>query len=179
MLLVVLHGPPGVGKLTVAKELQALTGYRLFHNHLTVDLVASLLRFGTPAASDLRERIWLDALRTASTENVTGVIFTLVFEPTLLPGFHVRLIEAVQPAGSQVRFVELQCRPEENARRVVQPDRRRYLKETSAEFLLGGIESHAFDPPHDLPNNTVIDTTLLPANQTARLIYEALSASMR
>ncbi len=35
--LVYLYGPPAVGKLTVATELQRLTGFRLFHNHLTVD----------------------------------------------------------------------------------------------------------------------------------------------
>ena len=29
-----LYGAPAVGKLTVAKELADLTGYKLFHNHL-------------------------------------------------------------------------------------------------------------------------------------------------
>jgi shikimate kinase len=31
MKLIVLHGPPGVGKLTVGRELAGLTGYALFH----------------------------------------------------------------------------------------------------------------------------------------------------
>ncbi len=35
MQLVFLYGPPGVGKLTVGNALSALTGYKLFHNHLT------------------------------------------------------------------------------------------------------------------------------------------------
>jgi tRNA uridine 5-carbamoylmethylation protein Kti12 len=47
MKLVFLHGAPAVGKLTVARELSALTGFRLFHNHLTVDLATSLFTFGS------------------------------------------------------------------------------------------------------------------------------------
>ena len=47
MRLVFLYGPPAVGKLTVAKALARLTGYKVFHNHLTIDLVASILDWGT------------------------------------------------------------------------------------------------------------------------------------
>ena len=179
MQFVVLHGRPGVGKLTVAKLLQGLTGYRLFHNHLTVDLVASLLPFDAPAAAELRERIWFDALATAARNGVPGVIFTLVFEPTLLPSFHHRLVEVMEAAGADIHWFELQCSPEENARRVVQPDRRRYLKETSAEFLLGGIEGGAYDPPDNLATNTVIDTTNLSAEATVNLVLAALRTPMR
>ncbi len=42
MRLVFIYGPPGVGKLTVATALATLTGYRLCHNHLTVNLVTAL-----------------------------------------------------------------------------------------------------------------------------------------
>ncbi len=37
MKLVFIYGPPASGKLTVARELAALTGYKLFHNHLVVE----------------------------------------------------------------------------------------------------------------------------------------------
>jgi hypothetical protein len=37
-----LYGPPGVGKLTVGTSLAALTGFRLFHNHLTVNLATAV-----------------------------------------------------------------------------------------------------------------------------------------
>jgi replication-associated recombination protein RarA len=47
MNLIFLYGPPGVGKLTVAQELAGMTGYKLFHNHLTVDLVYAVFDFGT------------------------------------------------------------------------------------------------------------------------------------
>jgi hypothetical protein len=31
----------------VAKEVAALTGFKLFHNHLTIDLYKSIFEFGT------------------------------------------------------------------------------------------------------------------------------------
>jgi len=36
--LIILFGPPAVGKMTVGKELADLTGLKLFHNHMTYKL---------------------------------------------------------------------------------------------------------------------------------------------
>jgi hypothetical protein len=47
MRLVVLYGPPGVGKLTVGTALSELTGFKLFLNHLTVNLVTSVFPPGS------------------------------------------------------------------------------------------------------------------------------------
>ena len=42
MKLILLYGPPAVGKLTIAKEIARLTGFKLFHAHLTSDLVEAI-----------------------------------------------------------------------------------------------------------------------------------------
>ena len=47
MNLVLLYGPPAVGKMTVGAQLSQLTGYPLFHNHLTVDLGLLFFPFGS------------------------------------------------------------------------------------------------------------------------------------
>jgi hypothetical protein len=47
MRLIFLYGLPATGKHTVAQYLAALTGYKLFHNHLAVDLLLSVFDFGT------------------------------------------------------------------------------------------------------------------------------------
>ena len=39
MMLVILFGPPAVGKMAVGIELERQTGFRLFHNHMSVDPV--------------------------------------------------------------------------------------------------------------------------------------------
>lgn len=59
MRLLFLYGPPAAGKLTIARELAAATGFRVFHNHVTVDALLSVFEFGSPPFIELRERIWL------------------------------------------------------------------------------------------------------------------------
>ena len=36
MKLLFIHGSPAVGKLTVANEIAKLTGFKVFHNHLSL-----------------------------------------------------------------------------------------------------------------------------------------------
>ena len=62
--LVLLHGPPASGKLTIAKELSDLVGARVFHNHLTLDIAKSLLTFGDPEFWDLVRDLRLLSLRS-------------------------------------------------------------------------------------------------------------------
>ena len=47
--LVVIVGPPAVGKMAVGTELSALTGLPLFHNHLSIEAVLPVFDFGSPA----------------------------------------------------------------------------------------------------------------------------------
>src|SRR5688572_19082412 len=98
MILVFLYGPPGAGKLTVGRELEALTGYRLFHNHLTVDLVSAVFDFGTEPFVGLREHIWLSVFREAARRGVS-LVFTFAPEQTVRERFIPEAIEAVESAG--------------------------------------------------------------------------------
>ena len=43
--LIVLFGPPAAGKAAIADQLCKLTGYKLFHNHMTADPVLAVLGF--------------------------------------------------------------------------------------------------------------------------------------
>ena len=56
MILVFLYGPVASGKLTIARELAARTGFALFHNHLVVDAVMAVFPFGSESFVRLRER---------------------------------------------------------------------------------------------------------------------------
>src|SRR6266498_237636 len=117
MKLILLHGAPAVGKLTVARELAALTGFRLFHNHLTVDLVSSLFPFGSEPFIRLREQIWLAAFAEAARESVS-LIFTFNTESTVRERFIQDAIDVVTAAGGTVVFVELTCAEDELERRL-------------------------------------------------------------
>lgn len=53
MKLVVIYGAEATGKLTVAKQLASATGFRLFHNHVSVDVARVLFSHGEPRFSEL------------------------------------------------------------------------------------------------------------------------------
>ena len=127
MKLVFLHGAPAVGKLTVARELAALTGFRLFHNHLTVDLVSSLFAFGSEPFVQLREQIWLAAFAEAARNNVS-LVFTFNPERTVRESFVQETIEIVEGAGGEVVFVELTCAEEELEDRLEDASRKEFGK---------------------------------------------------
>jgi hypothetical protein len=74
-LLVYLYGPPAAGKLTIAERLRDLTGFRLFHNHLTVNALRQVFDFGSPPFVEMLHRVRLDVFATAMRAGVS-LIFT-------------------------------------------------------------------------------------------------------
>ena len=101
MKLIFIHGAPAVGKLTIARELAGLTGLRLFHNHLTVDLVSAVFDFGTEPFVILREQIWLSVFREAAKHNIS-LIFTFNPENTVRERFIQDVIDDVSHVRAQI-----------------------------------------------------------------------------
>jgi chloramphenicol 3-O-phosphotransferase len=174
MKLVFIHGAPGVGKLTVARKLAELTGFRLFHNHLAVDLVSSVFAFGSEPFVLLREEIWLSLFREAAKHDVS-LIFTFNPEATVRQGFIPDAIEVVEGPGGRVVFVELTCAQEELERRIEEPTRRTFGKLASTEQYLALKEAGAFNFPA-LPKGLSIDTTERSPADAAKLIKEYVAA---
>lgn len=177
MKLVFLHGAPAVGKLAVARELAALTGFHLFHNHLTVDLVSSLFAFGTEPFVLLREEIWLAAFREAARQNVS-LIFTFNPERTVRARFIQDTLDVIQAAGGRVIFVELTCSQDELERRLVNPSRSEFGKLRSLEQYRELKDAGAFHFPN-LPSGLSIDTTGRPPASTAAMINKHVSSDLR
>ncbi len=76
MRLVFLYGPPAAGKLTLGSELAAFTGYRLFHNHLTVNLAREIFDFGSEPFQRLVDQLRLRVFAAAAQSDLPGLIFT-------------------------------------------------------------------------------------------------------
>ena len=72
---VYLYGPPASGKLTVAGRLAEQSGYRLFHNHLTVNAIRPVLDFGSEPFFEVLHRLRLDVFAAAARAGI-DVIFT-------------------------------------------------------------------------------------------------------
>jgi chloramphenicol 3-O-phosphotransferase len=177
MKLVFLHGAPAVGKLAVARELAELTGFQLFHNHLTVDLVSSLFAFGTEPFVHLREKIWLAAFREAARQNVS-LIFTFNPEHTVRERFVQDTLDLIEAEGGRVVFVELTCSQDELERRLVNPSRSEFGKLRSLDQYRELKAAGAFHFPK-LPSGLALDTTDSPPAKTAWLINKHISSDLK
>ncbi|AIO18711.1 hypothetical protein KQ51_00831 [Candidatus Izimaplasma bacterium HR1] len=77
MDFIIIFGPQAVGKMTVGEELAKKTGYKLFHNHMTIDLVLQFFTWeeGKDLIYDFRQKI----LKKMAKSNQPGLIFTYVW----------------------------------------------------------------------------------------------------
>ncbi len=76
MPLAFIFGPPAVGKMSVGHELEKLTGFRLFHNHMTIDMVKQVLDVFDPVFGKLVEDLRIRILTALAQSQRKGVIFT-------------------------------------------------------------------------------------------------------
>jgi AAA domain len=174
MRVVFIYGLPATGKLTVAQELAAMTGYKLFHNHLVVDLLLSVFDFGSPPFVELREDIWLSVFNRACRSQTAGLIFTFAPEATVRPGFVQEAMRAVAVGNGEVDFVELICPVAELKRRLGNASRQSYQKLTSVEVFEQLMASGSFDVSHMPEPRLTIDTGVLNPLQAATLIMQKL-----
>ena len=102
MKLVLLFGPQAVGKMTVGEELARLTGLKLFHNHMTIELVSHFFSYGTQTGKRLVNLFRQAIFEEVAQSELEGLIFTYVWyfdSPEDLFASH----------GAQVYYVELEA----------------------------------------------------------------------
>lgn len=66
MKLVFIYESPASGKLTVTAELSRVTGFRLFHNQVSIQFVQSLFEFATETFQRLTDKYRLEMLEEAA-----------------------------------------------------------------------------------------------------------------
>jgi hypothetical protein len=174
MRLVFIYGLPATGKLTVAQELAKLTGYKLFHNHMVVDLLLSSFEFGSVQFVRLREKIWLGVFREASRAKVPGLIFTFNPEKSVRAGFVEQAIQTIEAEGGRVDFVELVCPLDELRRRMGSESRLKYRKLGSVA-LFDRLEAEGeFETAHMPRAAVTIDTGVKAPAEAAEQIRGTL-----
>lgn len=179
MKLVVIHGAPGVGKLTTARALAALTGFRVFHNHLTFDLAGAIFDFPTPPFVRLAEAVRLATLEAAAREKVPGLIFTFGYAQPEDDAFVERMIQVVQRHGGELAFVRLYCDTATQEQRILAEERRRFGKITSVESLRGALARWNFAAAVRAGETLEIDNSTLEASAVARRIASHFALSVR
>jgi hypothetical protein len=172
-----IYRPPASGKLTVAEVLKDLTGYPLFHNHLSVNVVASVFPFGSEAFNAVLHRLRLDVLETAAREG-TGLVFT---NNSAWGGAeaHARFASfandaklVVESQGGRTVFVHLRAPQEILEERIANESRRAHLKLLDVNQLRELLIDLDRSPLH--ADDLSIDTSITNPHAAAQEIYEKL-----
>lgn len=158
MPLVVIFGPPAVGKMTVGHALAERTGLRLFHNHLTSDVVTRFFDYGTPAYGRLITEFRSRVFEEVAASDLPGLIFTYVwaFDDAQDTEFIKHLSGIFRDRGQVVYYVELEATQAERLRRnesvfrlAEKPNKRdleasrRHLIETDSRYRLNSTDEFA------------------------------------
>jgi hypothetical protein len=109
--LVVIFGPPAVGKMTVAYALAEQTGMKVFHNHMTIDLVLEFFPFGHPKFNKLVGEFRRRILEEVASSDLPGLIFTYVWaldQPSDKKEIDT-YGEIFKRVGAEIYFVELEA----------------------------------------------------------------------
>ena len=169
MNLVFIYGPPGVGKLSVAREVARATGYRLFDNHVSIGCVEAVFDFGTPPFGRLVQLIRFAVIGEAAREGVS-LVFTFVYARPQDTPFVERVRELVEGSGGNLLLVRLSCAREELERRLPHPERGRAGKMASLDTLRTLFRRFDLFAPLPGRESLEIDNTRLAPEEVARLI---------
>ncbi|MFK7979668.1 MAG: AAA family ATPase [Saprospiraceae bacterium] len=174
MKLIIIYGPPASGKLTIANKVAEKTGYKLFHNHLTVDLLKNILKFGTKEFFEVNQRIKLAILEAAAKQGVDGIIYTFVYDRTTDNPFVDKLKVVAKRQNISTKFVQIYCEKQELLKRVIAESRKQYKKVQSVEGLSRYLESGDFLSPIDNVDSIKIDSTILSVEETVELALKSI-----
>lgn len=174
--LVVLIGPPAVGKMTVGQELERLTGFRLFHTHQVIDLLTGYFTFGAAPFNRLLQsynRQFFEEAADSGLQLITtfGLQFDLHAELAVVQSY----VKPFLACQGRVYVVELLAMLATRLSRNSTGNRRKHKNVDWAtdERLQRLDDEHLWDsagtPPLDLPFLR-LETDDLTAAQTARRI---------
>ena len=111
MKLVIIFGPHAVGKMTVGQELAKITDLKLFHNHLTIDIVADLFENMPQERRRLTEMFRNEIFKSFASSNEYGMIFTCMWALERKDDWDYidNLENMFKSNGAEVYYVELEA----------------------------------------------------------------------
>lgn len=172
MKLVVIFGPQAVGKMTVGHELEKMTGLKLFHNHLTIELVHPFVSVGTDAGKRLVKLFRDEIFKEVSSSDMEGLIFTFIcnFDNEREWKYLQDVGDLFKKNGGEAYFVELEADTEERLRRNSTPHRLEHkptkrdlefsekdLLKSTANHRLNSIDGEIKDKNYLKINNTNVE----------------------
>ncbi len=173
MQVVFIFGPTASGKLTIAREVAQKTGFRLFPDHLAVNLVNGVFDADTHPFIRIREWAWTEVLRESVHAN-RSLVFTFEPQASIRSSFISHACVIIERLGGEIIFVELTCPEAVIETRIENEDRRALGKLASLETYRrlrdqGGFEFRRMPTP-----KVTIDTSRINVEQAASRIVGLL-----
>jgi shikimate kinase len=173
MKFVMLYGPPASGKLTVAKELQKLSGFRLLHNHLIIDVLDSIASERDEIYNSIHEEILRLAVVFAVEKNV-DVVNTFVYGKDE-DDEHMRFIKKiVEDNGGQVFFIQLIADDEALYQRVGNESRKCFYKICDVNLLKELMSKYDLKTPYE-ETDLIINNTDKSPEEVASEIWKLVN----
>ena len=167
--LLILYGSEASGKLTIARELAALTNLKLFHNHISVDVGKALYEYGEEPYNELIWKVRLAVFKSAAKNKLPGVIFTWAYSHPDFQPLLDALLDTVEPYNVEVLYTFISCSQSELERRVVNEDRKKVGKIHEVNTLhRQQIAKNHVEIPNT--NSLLVDSTNMSAKESARMI---------
>lgn len=158
---VLLYGPPAAGKQTVGTALAASTGFRLLHNHLSIDVVRHLFDFGAPGFWATVRDVRL-AMVARAAEHGVDIISTYVFSPMEERSYLDAVHGAIADVGGVTYRVQLRPSLEALASRAREPSRVASSKLTDPARILAAVEELELYAPIELMDLSIDNSELSP-----------------
>ncbi len=182
MKFVLLFGPQAVGKMTVGQELEKLTGLKLFHNHMTIDLVSTFFNYSTKEGKRLVNLFREEIFDAVAKSDLDGMIFTFVWAFNLEADWEYvdRVAKKFEDNGGTVYYVELEADLNERLARNKTPHRLEHKPskrnlEWSENDLKDSLEKYRLNSlPGEIKkeNYLRVDNTNLSAEEVASMIKD-------
>lgn len=185
MKFVIIFGPQAVGKMTVGHELEKITDLKLFHNHMTIEMVTPFFNYGTDEGKRLVKLFREEIFKAVAASDLPGIIFTYLWAFDSKGDWdYISTISSIfEKKGGEVCLVELEADLDERLLRNRTEHRLQHKPtkrniERSEQDLLSSVEKHRLnsrDGEITSTNYIRINNTNLSPVEVASLIKDRFS----
>lgn len=125
MKFVLIFGPQAVGKMTVGQELEKITDLKLFHNHMTIELVTPFFKYSSDEGQRLVHLFRMEIFEAVAKSDLPGMIFTMIwaFDNQGNSDYVDKICNIFESNGAEIYFVELEADYNERMERNKTPNR--------------------------------------------------------
>ena len=123
MHLIFIHGVPGVGKRTIARQLAQELGFPFLDFQNLTQLIGPVFGYNSPTFGDLRNNAYKEILEAAMALPEDGLIASFTYDQHVELSQYADFIETARVSGGIGLFVGLTCDDEELKGRVIDPER--------------------------------------------------------